>query len=156
VAAANGLRLFGGVDPFQLRGAVEAIEQGSGIPVTQYSVILPPLGDVKMDDDILDANRDAVPDTAIMAEWDVSHVVATYPIEHERLEAGERIGDVYVYKNLDWPGRGQPISWPDADTVNWLNNLTVIAALMSGLSFVLCLVWVAPIAPMVRKATKND
>jgi hypothetical protein len=153
VAAANGLRLFGGVDPFQLRGVVEAIEQGSGIPVEQYSVILPPLGDVKTDEDILDANRDAVPDTAVLAEWDVSHVVATYPIEHGRLEAADRIGDVYIYKNLDWPGTGQSKSWPDADTVNRLNNLTVAATVISGLSFVFCLVWIAPIA---RKAAKND
>ena len=57
MAAANDLRLFYGVDPFQLTGIVEAIAQGSGVPVTSYSVILPPL-DEEAEDDIALANRE--------------------------------------------------------------------------------------------------
>ncbi len=73
VAAANDLHLFYGIDPFQLRGIVEAIAQGSGVPVEAYSVVLPPL-DLQEDGDLQTANQDAVPDTQVLAEWAVSHV----------------------------------------------------------------------------------
>jgi hypothetical protein len=148
VAAGYGLQLFGGVDPFQVRGVVAAIEQGSGIPVTKYSVVLPPLDDIQADDDILSANRDAVPNTLILAEWGVSHVVATYPIQHERLRRLDLIDGVYIYANQDftrllpedipsWPSGWSDL--PDSQTINSLNQITLLSAILSGLSFFACL-----------------
>jgi hypothetical protein len=146
VAAANGLRLFGGVDPFQLRGVVAAVEQGSGIPVTKYSVILPPLEGVQSDADMLTANRDALPDTQILAEWKVSHVVATYPIRQERLRQVGLIDGVYIYANQDFTGSlsetipSWPPDWPDLpQDVNDLNQITGWSAFVSGLCFFACL-----------------
>ncbi len=148
VAAGYGLQLFGGVDPFQLRSVVKAIEQGSGIPVTKYSVILPPLDDIQTDDDILTANQNAMPDTEILAGWGVDHVVATYPIQHEGLRRVDLIDGVYVYANQDFTSSlsestpSWPSDWPDlpdSQTVNSLNQMTLLSAILSGFSFFACL-----------------
>ena len=149
VAAANGLHLFYGVDPFQLSGVVDAIEQGSGVPVDEYSVVLPPLA---LDSDeadstqaMLSANRDARPDAAVLAQWAVSYVVATYPIDHERLTLHEQVGEFYIYRNLDyagespqrWPGWG---SLPDEATIAQINSLTLVATLISMIGLAICLI----------------
>ncbi len=161
VAAAIHLRLFYGVDPFQLSGIVDAIEQGSGVPVTAYSVVMPPLdveadeGDDRTPDEMmLTANRDAILDTASLAEWAVSHVVTTYPLEYDRLELLSESSPYFVYRNLDydpavqlneygWPVSGGDIL-PDTATVGHLNQITGLSALVAGISFVLCtalLIW---------------
>lgn len=157
VAAANGLHLLSGVDPFQLSGIVDALEQGSGVPVTKYTVVLPPLeleptgeDDERTPQELLRVvNKDAVPDTMVLAEWDVSHVVATYPIEHDRLSLLTDLDGTFVYRNLDydsqtdmnalgWPQAGWP-GLPDLDTVSQLHQATSITALLAGLAFVGCI-----------------
>jgi hypothetical protein len=158
VAAANGLRLFYGVDPFQLSGIVDAVEQGSGIPVTQYTVVLPPLDlepegedDERTPQELLRAaNADALPDTSVLAEWGVSHVVATYPIAHERLTLVTELDGTFVYRNLDYDPQielntlGWPqVGWsglPDVEMVVQLNQITIIAVLVAGLAFIGCVV----------------
>ncbi|MBI5669031.1 MAG: hypothetical protein HZC41_13585 [Chloroflexi bacterium] len=147
VAEVYGLRLFGGVDPFQLTGVVQAVEQGSGVPVRGYSVILPPVDDVT-GDDLSQANRDAVINSRVLAEWDVSHVVAAYTIVHPRLEYVGTLDDVNIYRNRDYGPEtasravpGWPTNWPnlpDAATVKNLNDLTAAAALVSGVTFWVC------------------
>ncbi|MFN8564467.1 MAG: hypothetical protein U0703_23255 [Anaerolineae bacterium] len=84
VAEDYDLRLFGGVDPFQLSGVVAAVEQGGGIADPGYSVVVPPLNS----DDLALANRDAVPDAAALGRWGVTHVVAAYPLDAPRSGAG--------------------------------------------------------------------
>lgn len=153
VAAANGLRLFYGVDPFQLTGIADAIAQGSGVPVTAYSVVLPPLAqddeNVDPDEALRIANRNARPDTAILVQWDVSHVVATYPVDDDRLSLLDSVGDVYVYRNLDYDG-APALGWPDwaglpdSATIARLNQWTLIAVLVAGIAFVISvglLIW---------------
>ncbi len=145
VAAVYELRLFGGVDPFQLRGVVRAIEQGGGVASEGYSVVLPPLMGVAPDEDIAQANRDAVPDTTILAAWNVSHIVAAYPIDHQQLEPVDTVDSSYIYANQDFAPETFP-TWPDdwpglpdADALDQLNQLTVIAALVSAITFIMCL-----------------
>ncbi len=161
VAAANGLRLLNGVDPFQLSGIVNVVEQGSGIPVRKYTVVLPPLElEPQGDDDertpqelLRIVNRDAVPDTGVLAQWGVSHVVATYEIPHERLNLLSENEGTFIYRNLDyapqaelsalgWPVAGWP-DLPDIEVVNRLHQITGVAALLSGLAFIGCigLIW---------------
>lgn len=142
VAAAYGLRLFGGIDPFQLTGIAQAIAQGSGVPGDAYSVILPPLNNVT-GNDLSNTNRDAVLDTQVLAEWDVSHIVAAYPMAGDRLEYVDTVGGVYIYRNRDytpapategiWPS-GWP-GLPDDKAIADLNNITFIVALVSGIGF---------------------
>lgn len=145
VAEVYGLRLFGGVDPFQLVGIVQAVEQGSGVMSAGYSVIQPPIYGVQ-GDDLSSANRDAVVETGVLAAWRVSHVVAAYPISHPRLEWVDTVNGVYIYANRDYtPAPAErsapdwPAGWPnlpDADTVNGLNRLTETAALVSAVGLV--------------------
>jgi hypothetical protein len=148
VAAAYHLRLFGGVDPFQLRDVVQAIAQGSGVASGEYSVVLPPLTGVKSDDDIAMANRQATPNTEVLAAWEVSHVISAYPLEHERLQLVDTVNDIYIYANQDWTRSASldsspawPAGWPglpDTATIEQLNQLTIIVALMSGITLILC------------------
>jgi hypothetical protein len=147
VAEAYDLRLFGGVDPYQIEGVVEAVAQAGGIERTGYSVVVPPLNEI-VGDDPSTANRRAVPNTALLAEWNVSHVVASYPIEHPRLELADEIAGTYVYRNMDYTGGNSAVTlpnwrvdWaglPDGATIRNLNQLTLVTALVGGLSLLVC------------------
>jgi hypothetical protein len=147
VAEAYHLRLFGGVDPFQLKGIVAAIEQGSGVLSGGYSVIQPPIPGVK-GDDLSDANREATINTDVLAHWDVSHVIAAYPIANDRLELVDRVSGIYIYSNLDYTPVSQvgvipnwPSDWPglpDSVTVERLNQITIVAWVISMTGFLLC------------------
>ena len=145
VAEAYDLRLFGGVDPFQIEGVVEAVARAGGIERSDYSVVVPPLNDIEGDDPAT-ANRNAVPDTELLAEWDVSHIVAAYPIEHSRLELLDEIDGSYVYRNRDFVGASadmEPPNWsvelPSRETVAYLNQLTIVATVISWVSLLMCL-----------------
>lgn len=141
------LRLFGGVDPFQLIGVVDAVERGSGVKIDGYGVVLPPVEGAG-GDDLSQANRDAIIDTQILAEWKVSHVVAAYKIDNPRLAFVDTVNGVSIYKNLDYRPSEQPASipdwpsgWPglpDETTVNRFNQITLIAALVSAAAFFIC------------------
>ena len=161
VAAANDLHLLNGVDPFQLSGIVDAVEQGSGVAVTKYTVVLPPLelqpageDDERTPQELLRiVNQNAVPDTTVLGEWGVSHVVATYPIVHERLTLLTELDGTFVYRNLDydpqtelnalgWPQEGWP-GLPDINIVSQLNQMTSTDALLAGLAFIGCIaLWI--------------
>jgi hypothetical protein len=149
VAQAYGLRLFGGVDPFQLNGIVRAVEAGSGVASAGYNPVLPPLTGISGEQEVALADRDAQIDTAVLARWSVSHVVAAYRIEHPRLELVEVVSGVAIHRNLDYQPRGRvttvpdwPTDWPglpDAAAVTRLNQITSIAYLVSGIGWVVCL-----------------
>ena len=151
VAANAGIRLFGGVDPFQIAGVTEAVLQAGGITFSGYSVVVPPM---IAGEEVLGFNRGAVPDAALLAEWDVSHVTAGFPIESVGLELADVVNGVYVYRNAeyvahtpsgaipDWPA-GWP-GLPDASIVARLNHMTEIAwfvsmALLAGVLLLLAI-----------------
>jgi len=148
VAADYDLHLFGGVDPFQLQGLVRAVEAASGVQTQGYSVVQPPLSDTE-GDDLSAANRDAVPDTALLGRWQVSHVVAPYPIDQPRLELVDTVEGVYVYRNLDyrleidpdmiprWPNDQEGL--PDRTTVLEINRITGLVMTIGGLAFATCI-----------------
>lgn len=137
---AEGLRLFGGVDPFQLRGVAVAVTVASGIDSGSYSVVLPPLpeGDA------------SPPDAAILAAWDVSHVLATTPLTHPQLTLHAEIEGVFIYRNAAYapgsaaidPQTGWPVAWPGLPSpaeVARLNRLNLTAAGVGAACFILCL-----------------
>lgn len=148
VVEAFGLRLFGGVDPFQLGGVAQGIEQGSGVPVQGYQVVLPPLLGSQSDLDVDQANRTAIIDTQALAEWSVSHVVAAYAIDHPRLRMVDVVSQTYIYRNLDYAGStssGRIPDWPldasdlpDQTTVHRWNQISILAWLVSGIGWVVC------------------
>jgi hypothetical protein len=151
VAFANGLHLFYGVDPFQLRAKIAAIEQASGIPNTGYSVIQPPLPEVEDDEDLLHANCEAQPNLDLLAEWGVYFIVSTCPLN---LELADTVDNIYVYRNPAFVS--QPIGTDNPRLpqnkgleihdieLSWIDGLTEIAALLAALNFLICatyLVW---------------
>ncbi|HYO89638.1 MAG TPA: hypothetical protein VER79_13390 [Candidatus Limnocylindrales bacterium] len=131
--AEAGLRLFGGVDPFQIEGVSAAIMRAGGIETSGYSIVMPPL---REDEAPTDFNRGAPLDPALLAEWDVSHVVASYPIEHPSLALLTEIDGTYIYRNMlhrPMPTAAPPdfpAGWPDLPDrveVAHLNNLALTA-----------------------------
>jgi hypothetical protein len=143
-AAEYGLRIFGGVDPFQLQIAAEAIQLGGGMGLQGYSVVQPPLLGMTGDDPAT-ANRAYTPDPALLAEWGVSHVVSAYPIEHPQLEqAQELVGSFFIYANLALDS--EDIAFParqfDLAMLNANHQGTLAAAVVSGAAFLASLIGV--------------
>ncbi len=144
-AAAYGLRLFGGIDPFQLTGVAEAVQQGSGIRARGYDVVLPPLLPINPADP--QASLQAItPDTRVLGVWGVSHVASVLPLAVDRLELVDQVDDTFIYRNLDYQADtlnrwGWVPGWqnlPDEATIESLNGVTFTAALVSGALFLAC------------------
>ncbi len=151
VAEVYHLRLFGGVDPFQLAGIVDAVSQGSGIPHTQYNPVVPPLEGIEDEADAAQANPNAIIHTDILAQWHVSHVVSGHALENDRLELVDTVNGVYIYKNLDYVARSfpttipdWPAAWPglpDQATVQQFNQTTILMTFISGIGWIIVLGW---------------
>jgi hypothetical protein len=103
--------------------------------------------DSQSPNDFSDANQSAVIDTAVLGAWGVSHVIAAYPIDHPHLALVEVFDEVYIYANTDSvrPLTGAVPDWaaaweglPDAAEVQRLNDLTLMATWVSGVTFVVC------------------
>lgn len=148
VAEYEYLRLFGGIDPFQIAGVSAAITQAAGLSgVEGYSIAQPPLIGM-MGEAVSTANRDSQPDAALLAAWRVSHVVAAYPITHPDLRLIDRIDGEYVYANTLYNPAAptDPISgWPSAFpglpspvTVTQLHDLTLWTTTLGALVFIGC------------------
>ncbi|MBK9750668.1 MAG: hypothetical protein IPO91_28435 [Chloroflexi bacterium] len=101
VAEQYEIDLFYGVDPFQLRDYVGAIQDVGRITFEGYSIVQPPLIGA-IGEDFSTANRSAQPDTIAMWYHGVSHVLASYPIENPRLELVDDLNGVYLYANGDY------------------------------------------------------
>jgi len=141
-AAEYALRIFGGVDPFQLQTAAEAIQLGGGMGLQGYSVVQPPLLGA-VGDDLRTANRAYTPDPALLAEWGVSHVVSAYPIDHPLLKRTEDAFDsVYIYVNqaLQDTSIPSPARQYDRNMLNANHQVTTAAAALSGAGFLALLV----------------
>jgi hypothetical protein len=149
--AAAGLRLFGGVDPFQIAGVSAAILQAGGIEASGYQIVMPPLAETG---DWRQSNRDAVIDAALLAAWDVSHVVAYFPIDHPDLALLREIDGTYIYRNTlhrpvptstappqfppGWPGLPDRAEVAALNTITldaWLGSMVLLASVVGGLLF---------------------
>ncbi|PJF26336.1 MAG: hypothetical protein CUN53_08215, partial [Phototrophicales bacterium] len=141
-AAEYGLRIFGGVDPFQLQIAAEAIQLGGGMGLQGYSVVQPPLLGI-VGDDPATANRAYTPEPALLAEWGVSHVVSAYPLDHPLLsQSHEPMGVVYIYESLalDSEDIALPARQFDPAMLNANHQGTLAAAALSGAGFLASLI----------------
>lgn len=148
VAAAHGLRLFGGVDPFQLRGLAVAIAQAGGIEAGGYSVVQPPLGDLAGDDALDTANCDAIPRFDLLAAWGVSHIVSRCQLPAGGANGLRIVNNTRIYENPAYTGpaeltrSGWAPGWPnlpDTPGVDSLNRLTFVASLLSAGALLICL-----------------
>jgi hypothetical protein len=95
--------------------------------------------------DTLPPDADGIGDTQTLAAWGVSHIALPFRAENDHLELIEIVGETYLYSNIDYNSPalnryGWPEGWPglpDAQTVAQLNNLTLLSALISGITFLL-------------------
>ena len=127
-----GIRLLGGVDPFQIAAVTRSIREAGGVETTGYDVVVPPL-----------TENSAYPNAGLLADWGVTHVVAAVPVIAEGLEPETTIGDVTIYRNarlvssgtddLDrWPSLSDG---PDEETIAELGQISLTSWAISMLLF---------------------
>jgi hypothetical protein len=138
-AAVYDIPIFGGVDPFQLQAAVDAIHAGGGIDYEGYSVVQPPLIGIEGDDPAT-ANRDAMPDPVLLGEWGVTHVVSPYPISHDQLTVIESPIGMYSYANRAPVAAITHRIWGDRDGIEYHLLFSLLAVLISGITFIACII----------------
>jgi hypothetical protein len=155
VAAAHDLRLFYGVDPFQIADVVDALAKASGVMTGRYSVVQPPLTGVTADADIerancnLEINREQ---RVLLAEWGVRYIVSRCPLVLPGSTGGTLIEPAvvadraYVYVNPEFSDESPSFftGWPPAirpsgETIDSLHLATLLAALISGIGLVISL-----------------
>ncbi|MCC7446929.1 MAG: hypothetical protein IT324_05895 [Anaerolineae bacterium] len=86
---------FGGVDPFQLKDYIPEFEAATGTKVSGYTVTLPPFNN----SDLRIANRDAIINAEMLAQWNVSHVLVSFPLDVDGLSLVRRVDNLYLYEN---------------------------------------------------------
>ncbi len=133
-AAAYRLSLFGGVDPFQLAGFVDAVRQTTGETALTYDVVQPP---VRAAADL------RPPDAALLAAWGVTHMALPVELDSPDWTLLREVGGDYLYRNQHAPGPLNAWGWPDgwpglppADEVYRLNQMTLGASALSLAAFV--------------------
>jgi hypothetical protein len=142
-----GLRLFGGVDPFQLADRSQAIMQAGGIEFSGYSVVMPPLVGIEGDEPAT-ANRGARLNALLLAENRVSHVIAAYPLEDEGLNYVSAVDGVYIYEVKAYDASAGPV--PDDPRRETGRDLTATAYLLSGIG------WLSLVGYCVWRLTRRS
>jgi hypothetical protein len=110
-AAVLGLELAGGVDPLHLQSYVDYFSRASGIPVTVYSVTLPPL---PLQNGLSDY-RAAPLDTTLLGRMNVTYLVSEYPLESPGLEWLQTLDGLYLYRSQN----ALPRAWVQADATTF-------------------------------------
>jgi ABC-type proline/glycine betaine transport system permease subunit len=115
IAVNNAFELANGVDPLQLSGYVDYMEQASGVPITGYSVVLPPIAD----GDPNTANSAYQPDPYLLGLINVKYVLAAYPLQVEGL-VEENVDSSILYINHEVQPRAwvQPLDVPTGEEIS--------------------------------------
>jgi hypothetical protein len=96
IAAVYGIELADGVDPLQLKAYAGFMEKATGVPVSGYSVTVPPFENGDPDQD----NLNYRPDPALLGLLNVGYVVSEFDLPVEGLALRERFGDTRIYQNM--------------------------------------------------------
>lgn len=123
MAMEYGLELADGVDPLRLEAYDHFMERASGVPLTGYSVTLPPFasGNPKID------NLDYLPDPKILGLLNVKYVTADFPLVVDGLSELAQFEETYVYLN----NAALPRAWvqrsdaPVGEEANDVQNILV-------------------------------
>jgi hypothetical protein len=113
-----------GVNPLHLAGAARYIERASGVPITGYTVTLPPFAS----DDLATANANAIPDVRLLGLLNTKYVAAEFDLNVPELRLVQTFGRTRVYKNAAWRPRAWLDSGERAELVEWSPNRIVVRA----------------------------
>jgi hypothetical protein len=95
IAAVYGIELADGVDPLQLRAYTGFMEKATGVPVSGYSVTMPPFEDGDPSQD----NENYRPDPVLLGLLNVRYVVSEFDLPVEGLALRERFDQTRIYEN---------------------------------------------------------
>ncbi len=96
VSAAAGLEHADGVDPLQLQAYAGYFSEASAVPLTGYSVTLPPFASAHPESD----NRSAEPDAHLLGLLNVAFVASEYPVAAPDLVLIGEFDGAQLYRNL--------------------------------------------------------
>jgi len=94
-AANYHLQLSDGVDPMQLASYVKYMEAASGVPVTGYTVTLPPFENGVPST----ANKNNKPDLIKLGMLNIGYLTSAYELDLDGLVLINQYGDSYLYRN---------------------------------------------------------
>ena len=103
VAAQQGIELADGVDPLQLRAYAAFMEKATGVPVSGYSVTMPPFKNGDPDED----NLNYRPEPALLGLLNVRYVASEFDLPIEGLALRGRFGETRIYENM----KAMPRAW---------------------------------------------
>jgi hypothetical protein len=92
-----------GVDPLQLKSYLTFLQAATGIPITGYSVTVPPFETA----DLATSNQKYVPDARLLGLLNVKFVIADFPLQADGLEEWRVVGAAHIYQNAFW----RPRAW---------------------------------------------
>ncbi len=110
MSAEHNLRLIGGADPLQLRAYVNYFSMASGIPVTHYSILLPPSAS---DLGVIDYGQ-FTPNPVLLGKLNVRYLITDHDVEIRDLILINTTNSYRIYENLDL----RPAAWvqPELDS----------------------------------------
>ena len=114
VAMLQGIQLADGVDPMQLESYVMYMQTATGVPISGYSVTIPPFVNGMPETD--DANY--LPAPQALGFLNVKYVVSAFPLNEPELTLLRQ--NLYIYRNDQW----MPRAWVQSDT-NHLSNTII-------------------------------
>lgn len=129
-SAAAGLEHADGVDPLQLQAYAGYFSEASGVPLTGYSVTLPPFASAHAEYD----NSSADPDAHLLGLLNVAFVASEYPLSVPDLEWIGEFDGLQLYRNpqvkprawLQSPDRPLGEAIQPAAAVEWTPNRIVV------------------------------
>lgn len=95
-AISYGISMADGVDPLQIAGYAEFMDEASGVPRGEYSVTIPPFENGNPGSD----NQLYTPDAEKLGLLNVGYVAADFELDAAGLIPEEELGEVRIYKNL--------------------------------------------------------
>jgi hypothetical protein len=91
-----GIHMADGVDPLQIAGYTQFMDQASGVPRGGYSVTIPYFASGEPGTD----NADYIPDADMLGLLDVGYVISEFDLNAEGLEFENQVDGVEIYRNL--------------------------------------------------------
>lgn len=120
-AIRSGLELADGVDPLQLEAYASFMEDATGVPLSGYSVTLPPF----LDGNAASANSGYTPRPDLLGLLNVRFIAAQFDLAHPNLVQRAQFGKTRLYENLDF----RPRAWVQPETAQISETYTSVESI---------------------------